>query len=393
MFLAANPYFQRRFSHHDNLLRNFQSAIMSVSTVGNLGSMLVLTKLQARANYPRRIAAALTLNIAVFTLLALSTKLFLGVSAGVYFAFLMAMVLSASLAAGLCQNGVFAYVAGFGREEYTQGIMTGQGIAGVLPCIAQIVSVLSVPPHKENERADDGSEPQQSSTSAFAYFLTASVISGLALLAFTYLQRIHSTSVKLDSSISSLPSRTTERKSIPLTHLFKKLTWLATAVFLTFVVTMFFPVFTQTILSTHVPSSSARLFQPPSFIPLAFLFWNTGDLLGRTLPALPSLRLTAYPKLLFILSIARAAFVPLYLLCNIAGKGAVVPSDFFYLVVVQFCFGVSNGYLGSSCMMGFAEYVEPEEAEAAGGFMSLCLVGGLTAGSLLSFFAAQAVSV
>ena len=43
MFLAANPYFQRRFSHHDNLLRNFQSAIMSVSTVGNLGSMLVLT--------------------------------------------------------------------------------------------------------------------------------------------------------------------------------------------------------------------------------------------------------------------------------------------------------------------------------------------------------------
>ena len=389
MFLAANPYFQRRFSHHDNLLRNFQSAIMSVSTVGNLGSMLVLTKLQARANYPRRIAASLILNIAVFTLLALSTKLFLGVSAGVYFAFLMTMVLSASLAAGLCQNGVFAYVAGFGREEYTQGIMVGQGIAGVLPCIAQIVSVLSVPPHKEKERVDDS--PQQSSTSAFAYFLTATLISALALLAFTYLQRIHTSSVKLDSSTSSLPA-SRERKSIPLTHLFKKLTWLATAVFLTFVVTMFFPVFTQSILSTHVPSS-ARLFQPPSFIPLAFLFWNTGDLLGRTLPAIPSLRLTAYPKLLFVLSIARAAFVPLYLLCNIGGKGAVVSSDFFYLVVVQFCFGISNGYLGSSCMMGFAEYVSEEEAEAAGGFMSLCLVGGLTAGSLLSFFAAQAISI
>ena len=389
MFLAANPYFQRRFSHHDNLLRNFQSAIMSVSTVGNLGSMLVLTKLQARANYPRRIAASLILNIAVFTLLALSTKLFLGVSAGVYFAFLMTMVLSASLAAGLCQNGVFAYVAGFGREEYTQGIMVGQGIAGVLPCIAQIVSVLSVPPHKEKERGADS--PQQSSTSAFAYFLTATLISALALLAFTYLQRIHSSSIKLDSSTPSLPA-SRERKSIPLTHLFKKLTWLATAIFLTFVVTMFFPVFTQSILSTHVPSS-ARLFQPPSFIPLAFLFWNTGDLLGRTLPAIPSLRLTAYPKLLFVLSIARAAFVPLYLLCNIGGKGAVVSSDFFYLVVVQFCFGISNGYLGSSCMMGFAEYVSEEEAEAAGGFMSLCLVGGLTAGSLLSFFAAQAISI
>lgn len=46
------------------------------------------------------------------------------------------MVFFASLATGLCQNGVFAYVAGFGRGEYTQSIMTGQAIAGVLPCIA-----------------------------------------------------------------------------------------------------------------------------------------------------------------------------------------------------------------------------------------------------------------
>jgi equilibrative nucleoside transporter 1/2/3 len=40
--------------------------------------------------------------------------------------------------------------------------------------------------------------------------------------------------------------------------------------------------------------------------------------------------------------------------------------------------------------MGFQELVEPDELEAAGGFMSLCLVGGLTAGSLLSFGVAGA---
>lgn len=388
MFLAANPYFQRRFEHSDNLLRNFQSAIMSVSTVGNLGSMIVLTKLQARANYPYRIAAALVINIVVFTLLALSTKLFLGISAGVYFTFLMIMVLSASLAAGLCQNGVFAYVAGFGREEYTQGIMVGQGIAGVLPCIAQIVSVLSVPPKKHHI---DGA-PQQSSTSAFAYFLTATAISAIALLAFIHLQRTHSTRVHLDD-IPTTPNAPAERKSIPLTRLFKKLKWLATAVFLTFALTMFFPVFTQSILSVRNldATTTSRLFQPATFIPLGFLFWNTGDLLGRMGPAIPALRLTSHPKTLFLLAGARAAFIPLYLLCNVGGRGAAVSSDFFYLFVVQLLFGVSNGYLGSSCMMGFAEWVDPEEAEAAGGFMSLCLVGGLTAGSLLSFFAAQAL--
>ena len=44
----------------------------------------------------------------------------------------MAIVFTASLAAGFCQNGVFAYVAGFGMGEYTQAIMIGQAVAGVL---------------------------------------------------------------------------------------------------------------------------------------------------------------------------------------------------------------------------------------------------------------------
>ncbi len=79
----------------------------------------------------------------------------------------------------------------------------------------------------------------------------------------------------------------------------------------------------------------------------------------------------------------------MYFLCNIGGNGAVIKSDFFYLMIVQLLFGVSNGYLGSNCMMGFAEWVEKDELEAAGGFMSLVLVAGLTAGSFLSFFAAQ----
>lgn len=36
-------------------------------------------------------------------------------------------------------------------------------------------------------------------------------------------------------------------------------------------------------------------------------------------------------------------------------------------------------------MMGAGEWVDVEEREAAGGFMGLMLVAGLTVGSLLSF--------
>lgn len=170
--------------------------------------------------------------------------------------------------------------------------------------------------------------------------------------------------------------------------LLKKLRWLAAAVFTCFALTMLFPVFTQEILSVRPAEDAPRLLRPACFIPLAFLLWNAGDLTGRLLTLLPALSLVRYPRALFAISLARLGFVPLYLLCNIRGRGAIVGGDVFYLVFVQFLFGMTNGYLGSSCMMGAGEWVEVEEREAAGGFMGLMLVGGLTAGSLLSFLVA-----
>ncbi|KAI5195425.1 hypothetical protein E4T38_09065 [Aureobasidium subglaciale] len=396
MLLAAGPYFQSRFASSDRLLDNFQASELAVSSITNLGSMLVLSNMQARASYPRRIVMSLLINLLAFTLLALSTWFALGVSANAYFAFLIFIVFVTSLAAGLCQNGVFAFVSGFGQPRYTQAIMTGQGVAGVLPCIAQIISVLSVKQSRSDDSSTDGYKDAVPvpGTAAFAYFLTATVICASTLIAFFFLLRVHSrkapntTTQDMTSSLDSLvPS---ERKTVPFSVLFRKLRWLSAAVFLTFAVTMMFPIYTQRILSVNASSSSSRLFQAPSFIPLAFLFWNAGDLLGRLLPAVPRLSLIHRPKLIFMLSVARVGFIPLYHLCNIRGQGAVIDSDVFYLVVVQLLFGISNGYLGSMCMMGAGEWVAPEEREASGGFMGLCLVAGLAFGSLISFFAAKA---
>lgn len=396
MLLAAGPYFQSRFESSARLVDNFQASELAVSSITNLGSMLVLTNMQARASYPRRIVMSLLINLVAFALLALSTWFALGVSPNAYFVFLIFVVFITSLAAGLCQNGVFAFVSGFGQPRYTQAIMTGQGVAGVLPCIAQIVSVLSVskpPPGKEPVHGPGGPPPVPG-TAAFAYFLTATVICAATLVAFFYLVRQHNTKKAVTaqegmaSSVDSIEQR--KRKSVPLIVLFSKLRWLAAAVFVTFTITMMFPVYTQRILSVRAPETAPRLFHAPSFIPLAFLFWNAGDLIGRLLPAVPSLSLIHRPKLVFLLSVVRVVFIPLYHLCNIRGQGAVVNSDVFYLLVVQLLFGISNGYLGSICMMGAGEWVEPEEREASGGFMGMCLVAGLAFGSLISFFAAKA---
>jgi solute carrier family 29 (equilibrative nucleoside transporter), member 1/2/3 len=388
MFLAAAPYFQHRFRHNQWILNHFQAAEVSVSTITNLGSMIILTKLQKGASYPKRISSSLVINIVVFAILAISTLI--KTSASVYFGFLLVAIFAASFSTGLIQNGLFAFTSGFGRSEYTQAIMTGQAVAGVLPPLAQIISVLAVPSKKGGE-ADEAAE---SPSSALIYFLTATIISVIALFAFFYLLRRKSHRDALEAAAKPTldeasegdalnsrrrsSTRSGERISVPLTTLFLKLKFLSLAVFLCFGITMVFPVFTASIQSLSGIDFAI-------FAPLAFLMWNIGDLLGRLSTLSPKISLTHYPFALFCLAMARLIFIPLFFLCNIKGRGAVVPSDVFYLFIVQFLFGLTNGYLGSECMMGAGDWVSSEEREASGGFMGLMLVAGLTVGSLLSF--------
>ena len=387
MFLAAAPYFASRLAGDDWAATNFQSAILTVSTVTNLGVILILTKIQRAASYPFRINFALLINCLVFALLTTSTAVFLGIGSRGYLAFLLAMVACTSCATGLLQNGAFAFAASFGRPEYMQALMAGQGVAGVLPAVAQVVTVLLFPPEDASPPSDGSTRNGESS--AFLYFLAAVVISVTALIALIPLVRRHHRILEtrmaeqLAESMTSIEeAERAARKVTSLWTLFRKLRWLALGVALTFAVTMFFPVFTAKIRS--VKEDAGLLFRPASFIPLAFFFWNLGDLGGRMATMLP-FSLKHRPSLLFLLAAARIAQLPLYFLCNIGGRGAVIPSDFFYLFIVQVLFGLTNGWLGSSFMMASGEWVDEGEREATGGFMGLFLVIGLTTGSLLSF--------
>ncbi|KAI3325326.1 nucleoside transporter [Xylariaceae sp. AK1471] len=387
MFLAAAPYFQGRFQTDEWVLQNFQSAILSVSTITNLGT-IILISVQSTASYPFRINLALYINIAVFALLTISTSTFLDAQPSQYLGFLLVMAGGCSCAAGLMQNGAFAFAASFGRPEYMQAIMAGQGVAGVLPPLTQIISVLVALPKDLAAKGD-----HDNSNSAFIYFLTAVFVSLVAIVVSIPLVRKHNQIIKtrmvnnMAASFNSVGEvGRANHKVVSLSALSHKLRWFAAAVFLCFAVAMFFPVLTSKVLSVSDPEKSALLLSPAAFIPLGFFSWNLGDLVGRTNALILPCR--DRPVLLFVISVARTLFLPLYILCNIHGNGAVINSDVFYLLLVQFPFGFTNGWLASNCMIGASEWVDEGEKEASGSFMSLCLVAGLTFGSLLSFTAA-----
>ncbi|EPS38318.1 hypothetical protein H072_7909 [Dactylellina haptotyla CBS 200.50] len=381
-FLAAAAYFQMRFKDSQAILNTFQSSIMTVSTSATLITTLTLSHLNRTAHYPYRITCALVINIVVFTLLALSTTLFTDISAGVYLAFTLLMVLGTAISAGFFQNGLFSYVGSFG-PIYSQAVMSGQGVAGVLPSIAQMISVLAIPP-KSPESQDDKTA-SASPKSAFAYFLTATAVSAAALLLFRILLSRHSDKGHSNHPVADElagPDALQPKKNLSLWQLLKKLPLPAYTVFFTFALTMIFPVFTQATFSVSPPSSSV-FSRPEVFIPFSFFIWNSGDLIGRVVCGFPKLACTN-PTILAIASTARIVYLPIYFLCNIKGGGAKVNSDFFY-ELVQFTFGLTNGYVGSNTMMLAPGLVSEDEIPAAGGFMGLCLVAGLAAGSAASF--------
>ncbi|KAH0603473.1 uncharacterized protein H6S33_007795 [Morchella sextelata] len=378
MFMACATYFQRRFDGSDFLLTNFQSLILVFSTMTNLIGSYWLSKRQATADYPRRIWLSLVFNCGLTAVLAASTVMWV-VGPASYIVVVLLCVVVAAWSTALSQNGVFAFVNTFGGV-YMQAVMTGQAIAGVLPAIAQIVTVVLVPTN-DSQAA--------SPKSAFLYFLTATFISALSLLLFFALLARHSdTPAKLPTdtpATAPLEAPTPpHRKEVGLWTLFKKLRYLATALWLTFFVTMAFPVYTQVIVSVRpLTPDTPRLFTPDVFIPLSFLIWNLGDLSGRILCGVYQWRGRA--EGLALLALARIVFVPALAACNVRGEGALVDSDLWYWLV-QFAFGVSSGWIGSCAMIRAPEVVEKEEREAVGGFMGLCLVVGLAAGSAASFW-------
>ncbi|KAH8765725.1 nucleoside transporter-domain-containing protein [Hyaloscypha sp. PMI_1271] len=375
MILQAVPFFHRRFRENPWILQYFQAFYLVFFAFTMLSITLVLGSQKSRPSYTSYLGSALIAYVVVATLLMLSTLTNLNMGANIYFVFTLAMVVITAVANGLSQNAAFAFAAGFGRTEYAPAIMTGEALAGLLPSSIEIASALAFPSaYFELDENNTG----QTDYLTLNYFLSAVVVGLASLCAFKFL---------VGRAPTHFQPKTTKRTS-NRTRMASKLKWPALANFMCLCISSVSPVFISKIVSVVPVERASIIFRPEAFIPLAIVLWNIGDLLGSVM-AVHSLFLIRYPRLLFVLSLSRLVFIPLYLMCNIDGRGSVA-GDWFYLIIVQFLFGLTHGWLSGASMMGVPVWINEEDREEAGAFMGMTLVAGLVAGSMLGLAAAQA---
>lgn len=407
---------------------------MSVSTIVSTTYSYYLSQAQRGVDYKKRIHTGLFATIAVFVLMALScvSDLFIRMDDYVFFVFLMTMVLVSAMATCLAQNGTMATVNVLG-QIYTNAVMVGQAIAGTLPAVALIASILIVGVKDRDLTAqlgDDGYYVEKN-YGVFIYYITASLISvaSILLLMFTgYLKSEaqykalnqlleegdmngalhdvqHESNVELadESEQSKATNGISEvlneplppsETYVPFSVMWSKLKLIVLTIFLTFGVTLIFPVFASVVESVH--SDSTRVFFHKSiYIPFIYVVWNLGDLLGRVFcGAANSIFLVKNPNHLIIYSILRFLYIPLFMTCNIHPKGLapLILSDLWY-ILLQFTFGFSNGQLATSCFMVVGDHCDDDaEKKAAGGFTTVFLSTGLAVGSVLSYLLVMAIS-
>ncbi|CCC70649.1 hypothetical protein NCAS_0F01650 [Naumovozyma castellii] len=380
--LSASQYFKHDIFQDTTIWSKiFTSSMMTTSTLSSMIFNIWLSRRQH--SYSQRVIRGLIWEIIVFILLTFISLGHHWTPLWFNFVNVMILVLLSSVATAMTQNGIMA-IANVHGGEYSQAVMVGQAIAGVLPSVVLLlVSFLST-------GNDDADASSSNNGGILFYFLTTALVSAICII----LYRITKVDSKLKENIGSYSEEEPlqrvgeddtatpfKKENVPFEALFTKLRYLVLSIFTTFMVTLVFPVFASTITATKIPMKDSQ------YIPLIFTVWNLGDLYGRVIADWPIFRnpnFTAFK--VFIYAILRIIFVPFFFI--IEHKNNTTHSimlDVCY-ILLQFFFGVTNGHAISVSFMKVPDQlVSDDEKEAAGGFTNIFVSTGLAVGSVLSY--------
>ena len=279
---------------------------------------------------------------------------------------------------------------------YMGGVFSGQAVGGILASVTNVFMLLL------------GADPQYA---AFFCFLFAVTFLAFGLVLYIWLTRseffqhylgenkpemIEAKEIEKGPEAEKLvdgPHPPPVKVVIPVKVnpllVMKQIFFYAFSVFFVFAVTLAcFPATTVRVVSVNQDYTS---WATTYFIPVCcFVLFNVGDYLGRIIAE----RLQ-WPKpgrmgmiIVFVLTLLRVVFVPLFLFCNASpgnrvNSSVLFESDTAY-ILIMLAFSISNGYLANVCMISAPQICIPEEQQTAASLMVALLGLGLGTGALLS---------
>jgi solute carrier family 29 (equilibrative nucleoside transporter), member 1/2/3 len=298
----------------------------------------------------------------------------------------------------IVQGSIFA-MAGMFNPRYVAGLMLGQGMSAVIVSILRVISKVSV--------ADTNDGVKESTYIFFGLSCAVIIICVIAYL--LVLERSPVTKHYLDiparsrdaefqkrlassnpSVHTTLPYDDTNRmlqqqqgqqysgqgqesssSKISYWNVFLKLWPLGLSVGLVFLVTLsIFPGLTSNLKSTTQSLNDTHWF---SVIMVAM--FNIGDLIGRSAPSYDKF-IVLGQRGIIIGAICRIVFIPIFILMVLQKVFTSDPVQYIVMLIMS----ISNGYLGTLCMMFGPQRTAVHERETAGTMMVFLLTGGLTGG-------------
>lgn len=378
-----------RPSEYNSMQANFESYLAIAAMVPNVLFMFLNTAATKLIAVHVRIIIATITMILMFVVTIVLAKVDTDTWQSQFLAITMGTVVITNAGSAVMQGGLFGLASMF-PKEYTQAVMGGMGMGGV---IASSTNILCI------------SLGTGALETGFGYFMTAEIVIIFALIGYFCLPCLeyatHHIALRTPPSGSCntadtdvAPVTRSKSKSAELVPVFKQIWMPAICVFVVFAVTLScYPAVNSAITSINKDAKDAGSWAKTYFVPVScFLLFNVGDLLGRTVAGF-----CQWPRqksaLLPVLSLLRVVFIPVFLLCNVRPRHHLpylIHNDYVPLVsMVVFAF--SNGYLGTLCMMYGPSMVALDRMETAGGMMSFFLALGLGSGSLTSLLLVRLV--
>ncbi|KAJ1736255.1 hypothetical protein LPJ61_000039 [Coemansia biformis] len=391
LFISASEFFRYQFSGspQQHLFQNWFSVVYMVTNLASNGyAMLTVTRTSPHS----RILGALAANTLAY-IVGVAMPFMHGARGSASFYIALAQLAVTAASSGMLVNSLFALVVHF-PASHSEGLLSGQAVAGVIATAAQLLTAYSVSPAVD---AAPALRPHGGLVArTVAYFAFATAVNLLLTVAFWRVSRDPYFRLQIKQAgrprerprgpdtetagLVSPPAAAAATTASPLAsdvaafaNTFRQVSGYAYELVLTFALTLsVFPSVTALVTST----SGFRLLTE-----WHFFIYNVGDLLGRRLA--PSVRTTRVSSLV-LAGLLRILLIPAFFACHLSYSVwyNAIQSDWVFLALVALL-AMSNGYLSTSCAMAAPGL--STHPTIAGTIVGISISSGLALGSLLSW--------